>query len=35
MPSDALIPGYEIVTILGVSIVTIISIIYIKRKKNM
>jgi len=35
VPSDALIPGYEIVTILGVSIVTIISIIYIKRKKNM
>jgi len=29
-----LIPGYEIVTILGVSIMTILSIIYIKRKKN-
>ncbi len=35
MPTDeGLIPGYEIVTILGISIVTIIAIIYIKRKKN-
>ncbi len=32
---DALIPGYEIVTILGVSIVTILAVIYVKRKKNM
>ena len=35
VPADEIIPGYEIVTILGVSIVTIIAIIYIKRKKNM
>ena len=34
VPSD-LIPGYEIVTIMGVSIVTILAVIYIKRKKNM
>lgn len=31
---DALIPGYEIVTIIGVSVVTILAIIYIKRKKH-
>ena len=34
VPSDDLIPGFEITTIIGVSIVTILSIIYIKRKKN-
>ena len=33
IPSD-LIPGFEIVTIIGVSITTIIAIVYIKRKKN-
>lgn len=33
VPPDA-IPGYEIVTIIGVSIVTILAVIYIKRKKN-
>jgi len=32
--SDDLIPGFEIVTIIGVSIVTILTIIYIKQKKN-
>lgn len=32
--SDDLIPGYEIVTIFGVSIVTILAIIYVKQKKN-
>jgi len=31
---DDSIPGFEIVTIIGVSIVTILAIIYIKRKKN-
>ena len=34
LPSDS-IPGFEIVTILGVSIVTVLAIIYLKRKKNM
>jgi len=34
VPSDDLIPGFEIATIIGVSIVTILSIIYIKQKKN-
>ena len=34
IPSDDLIPGFEIAIIIGVSIVTILSIIYIKRKKN-
>lgn len=34
IPSDDLIPGFEIATIIGVSIVTILSIIYLKRKKN-
>ena len=34
VPSDDLIPGFEIAIIIGVSIVTILSIIYIKRKKN-
>ena len=29
-----LIPGFEIVTIIGVSIATILAIVYIKRKKN-
>jgi hypothetical protein len=29
------IPGFEIATIIGVSIVTVIAIIYIKRKKNL
>lgn len=33
--SDESIPGFEIVTIIGVSIVTIIVSIYIKRKKNL
>jgi hypothetical protein len=33
--NDDSIPGFEIVTIIGVSIVTIIAIIYIKRKKNL
>ena len=32
--SDDSIPGFEIATIMGVSIVTILAIIYIKRKKN-
>ena len=32
--SDDSIPGFEIATILGVSIVTVLAIIYIKRKKN-
>ncbi|MHA1460255.1 MAG: Loki-CTERM sorting domain-containing protein [Promethearchaeota archaeon] len=27
-------PGFEIVTILGVSIITVLAIIYMKRKKN-
>jgi len=31
---DDIIPGFEIVTIIGVSITTIIAIVYIKRKKN-
>jgi hypothetical protein len=31
---DDMIPGFEIVTIIGVSITTIIAIVYIKRKKN-
>ena len=31
---DGLIPGYEIATIIGVSIATILAIVYIKRKKN-
>jgi hypothetical protein len=31
---DEMIPGFEIVTIIGVSITTIIAIVYIKRKKN-
>jgi len=34
IPSDDLIPGFEIATILGVSIVTVLAIIYVKRKKN-
>ena len=34
IPSDELIPGFEIATIIGVSIITVLSIIYIKRKKN-
>jgi len=34
VPSDGLIPAFEIAIIIGVSIVTILSIIYIKRKKN-
>jgi len=34
VPSNDLIPGFEIVTIVGVSIATILAIIYIKRKKN-
>jgi len=34
IPVDAMIPGFEIVTIIGVSITTIIAIVYIKRKKN-
>jgi len=33
-PGDGLIPGFEIATIIGVSIVTIFAVIYIKRKKN-
>ena len=33
IPSDS-IPGFEIATILGVSIVTVLAIIYVKRKKN-
>lgn len=32
--SDDAIPGFEIATVIGVSIVTIIAIIYVKRKKN-
>ena len=32
--SDDSIPGFEIATIMGVSIVTVLAIIYIKRKKN-
>ncbi len=32
--SNDLIPGFEILTIVGVSITTIIAIVYIKRKKN-
>ena len=32
--SDVLIPGYELVIILGVSITTILAIVYTKRKKN-
>ncbi|MHA1499317.1 MAG: hypothetical protein ACTSRT_17450 [Promethearchaeota archaeon] len=32
---DDMIPGYEIVTFIGVSIVTLLAIIYIKRKKNL
>jgi hypothetical protein len=32
--ADSSIPGFEVITILGVSIVTIMAIIYIKRKKN-
>ena len=32
--SDDLIPGFEIATIFGVSIVTILAIIYVKQKKN-
>jgi len=32
--SDDSIPGFEIATITGVSIVTVLAIIYIKRKKN-
>jgi len=32
--SDDSIPGFEIATIIGVSIVTVLAIIYIKRKKN-
>ena len=32
--TDEMIPGFEIVTIIGVSITTIIAIVYIKRKKN-
>ena len=35
VPIDDLIPGFEIATIIGISIVTILSIIYIKRKKNL
>ncbi len=31
---DDMIPGFEIVTIIGVSITTIVAIVYIKRKKN-
>jgi hypothetical protein len=31
---DGFIPGYELVTILGVSLATLIAIIYMKRKKN-
>jgi hypothetical protein len=31
---DGFIPGYELVTILGVSVTTILAIIYMKRKKN-
>ena len=34
VPTDEMIPGFEIVTIIGVSITTIIAIVYIKRKKN-
>ena len=34
VPSDDSIPGYELITILGVSIVTILAIIYIKRRKK-
>ncbi len=34
VPSNDLIPGYEIVTIIGVSIVTVLAIVYIKRKKH-
>ena len=34
LTSSDSIPGFEIVTILGVSIVTVLAIIYVKRKKN-
>jgi len=34
VPINALIPGYEIFTVLGISMITILSIVYIKRKKN-
>jgi len=34
VPSNDLIPGFEIVTIIGISIATILAIVYIKRKKN-
>jgi len=32
--TDEMIPGFEIATIIGVSITTILAIVYIKRKKN-
>lgn len=34
VPTDDLIPGYELVTVLGVSLVTIIALVYNKRKKK-
>jgi hypothetical protein len=33
VPSEDLIPGFEIATLIGVSIISLLAIIYIQRKK--